>query len=187
MAEHDAGDLRGQVVRGVASSEETIGDLRGIIVRSVVLAVHDDGEVQTIDVQTHDGVIRTGIEVQQFFGHGSNPPPAGATALLMAVGGDPGHFVALPIGSPRRFGGQRPGDSTLYASDGSRVAVHNDGTIEVLAGTKVIIRAPEIEIDAPGGLLTITANTVMAGGLTVSGTLAVAGVLRLNGVVMVAP
>ena len=119
--------------------DQLVGDMRSTIVRGVVRAVNDSGQVQTVDVETADGFVRAGIEVMQVFGHAGSPPSAGIGCILLAIGGDPGNYVALPLASPAvRFGGQPAGDSTLYAADGSRVAVHSNGTIEVLA-----VRYPE--------------------------------------------
>jgi phage baseplate assembly protein V len=147
--------------------QETIGDLRGIAVQGVVLAVHDAGQVQTIDVQTHDGVIRTGIEVMQTFGFASKPPAAGALVQLLAIGADPGHMVALPIASPAaRFGNLADGESVIYGADGARVAIRNGGVIEILAGAEVIIKVPNVTITAPAGT-TVNGNLAVTGNLVV--------------------
>jgi phage baseplate assembly protein V len=151
-------------------TEEIIGDLRGIAVQGVVLAVHDAGQVQTIDVQTHDGVIRTGIEVMQAAGFASKPAANGALVLLLAVGADPGNMVALPIGSPAtRFGNLADGESVIYGADGARVAIRNGGVIEILAGAEVIIKVPNVTVTATAGVI-ITGNVTITGNLTVSGS-----------------
>jgi phage baseplate assembly protein V len=172
--------------------DQLVGDLRSSIVRGVVRAVNDGGQVQTVDVETSDGLVRAGIEVLQVFGHAGNPPAAGIGCILLAVGADPGNYVALPLASPvRRFGSQAAGDSTLYAADGSRVAVHNHGTIEVLAATKLVIHTPDVEVVAPSGV-TITANVTITGNVLVTGTvtaeagLASGGNATVNGSITVA-
>ena len=110
--------------------DQIVGDLRATIVRGVVRAVNDGGALQTVDVETADGFIRAGVEVMQVFGHAGMPPAEGIGCILLAVGGDPGNYVALPLASPaRRFGNQPAGDSTLRArlgrSSGRRhVACH---------------------------------------------------------------
>ena len=146
---------------------ETIGDLRSLIVQGIVLAVNDSGQAQTVDVQTHDGVTRTGIEVMQPAGFASTPATAaGGLVLLLAVGGDPANLVALPVASPgARFGGMAAGESVLYAPDGSRVAVRTGGTIEILAAAHLVIRAPDVTITAPNGV-TIVGNLTVTGEIT---------------------
>jgi phage baseplate assembly protein V len=146
--------------------DELYGDLRSIITEGIILAVDDTGEVQTIDVQTHDGVIRHGIEVHQCAGMASNPQ-VGGKALLMAVGGDIANLRALPPSDPTRFGKQASGERCIYGPDGSRVHLRAGGIIEVLAGNQVIIQAPEIAVTAPNGV-TITANVTIIGNLVVS-------------------
>ena len=149
--------------------EEMIGDLRSIIVQGVVLSVRDTGQAQTIDVQTHDGVIRSGIEVMQISGFASKPAAAGALVTLLAVGADPGHLVALPISHPgSRFGNLADGEAVLYGADGARVAIRAGGVIEILAGSQVIIRAPNVVVTATAGV-TITGDVTIAGNLSVTG------------------
>ena len=149
--------------------QELIGDLRSIIVQGVVLAVHDGGQVQTIDVQTHDGVIRSGIEVMQTFGFASRAPVAGARVQLLAVGADPGHMVALPVANPAvRFGALADGEAVMYGADGARVAIRAGGVIEILGGHQLTITCPGVVVTAPSGV-TILGNVMITGDLTVSG------------------
>jgi phage baseplate assembly protein V len=151
----------------------------------MVRAVNDSGQVQTVDVETSDGLVRAGIEVLQVFGHAGNPAAAGIACILLAVGADPGNYVALPLASPAcRFGNQAAGDSTLYAADGSRVAVHNNGTIEVLAATKLVIHTPDVEVVAPSGV-TITGNVLVNGTITATGGIASGGNATVNGSITV--
>ena len=77
-------------------SEQLIFDLRSIIVEGIVLAINDAGIVQTVDVQTHDGVVRSGIEVWQPAGFSGTPEETGRV-LLFAVGGDAANLRALPV------------------------------------------------------------------------------------------
>ena len=161
--------------------DQIVGDLRATIVRGVVRAVNDGGAVQTVDVETADGFIRAGVEVMQVFGHAGMPPAEGIGCILLAVGGDPGNYVALPLASPaRRFGNQPAGDSTLYAADGSRVAVHSNGTLEVLAASHVVITAPNVVVTASGGV-TVTGDTAITGHVTITGNVQVNGTLTASG------
>jgi phage baseplate assembly protein V len=149
--------------------EETIMDMRGIVARGVVVAVNDAGQAQTVDVRTADGVTRSGIEVASPWGIASNAPLDGATVLLLAVGGDVGDLMALPVSNPaRRFGGMAQGESVLYGADGSRIAVRTGGTIQILAATELEITVPGVTITATAGV-TITANVAIIGDLDVSG------------------
>lgn len=133
---------------------QDIGDMRGMILRGEVISVSDAGGAQTVTVRTHDGFVHADVEVLQMFGVASHPPVDGAMALLLAVGADPAHLVALPIGNPaRRFGAQAAGEAAVYAHNGSRVHIRADGAVEVWgaaevrvhAATKVAITAPLVE------------------------------------------
>ena len=162
--------------------EETIHEMRGASVKGVVTAVYDTGQAQTVDVQTNDGILRTGIEVQQAFGFASAPPVAGATVILLAIGADPGHFVALPVVNHSfRFGNMGAGDGgCVYAQDGSRVFVRANGTVEIVGFSEVHILGENVVIDAPGGC-TINGPVTVNGNLTVDGAINQTGNTSVTG------
>lgn len=137
--------------------------LRGGVARGAVVATADDGQAQTVDVETHEGVLRAGVEVMQVFGLASRPPLGpGAMALLLAVGGDQGDMVALPLAVPSvRFGMLPPGDAVLYDAAGQRVHLRDGVIVEMVAAVKIRMVAPTVEI--------------VADDVTISGDLAVAG------------
>jgi phage baseplate assembly protein V len=147
--------------------DELYGDLRSIITEGIVLAVDDTGSVQTVDVQTHDGTIRHGLEVHQAAGFATSPE-IGGKALLLCVGGDIANMRALPLSDTTRFGAMQGGERCLYGPDGSRVHIRQGGIIEVLSASQVIIHSPTIEVTAPQGV-TITANVKINGNLVVTG------------------
>jgi phage gp45-like len=146
-------------------------ELRGTVMRGLVQRIDDTGPVQTVDVQTHDGMLRTGIEVWQFFGLATKPPAVGSVVLLLANGADPGDLIALPPIAPAlRFGQLADNETVLYAGDGSRVAIRAGGTIDILAATQVNIVAPDVTLTASGSL-TIAANVAIEGALGVTGNI----------------
>ena len=111
--------------------------IRGVVSRAVVRGTSDSGETQTANVTTHANVHRNGIEIVQPFGLASRPR-AGGLMVVLAVGGDQGDLVGLPVSVPAdRFGGLDEGETAIYAADGSRVHIRADGSIEVLAQTKL--------------------------------------------------
>lgn len=149
----------------------TAGAIRGAAVRGFVVAVHDDGQAQTVDVETHDGVLRSGIEVAQGFGVGGHAP-AGAFVLLIALGGDQGDMMALPVSHPGyRFGALAPGQTALYDASGNRVLLLNNGIIEIHAATRVRIMAQDVRIEAPAGV-TIVGDVTVEGSITATGNIA---------------
>ena len=111
--------------------------IRSIVSRAVVRGTNDGGEMQTADVTTHASVDRSGVEIVQPFGVASRPR-SGGLMVVLAVGGDQGDLVGLPIGLPEdRLGGLEEGEAAIYAADGSRVHVKADGTVDVNAQAKV--------------------------------------------------
>lgn len=126
--------------------------LRGQAVRALVLRIADDGETQVVDVQTHEGVVRGAIEVAQPYGLAA-VPLAGALTVVIGLGGDQGDMVALPVANPSdRLGGLAAGEVALYDAAGNRVHIRAGGVIEVRAATRVLVRAPRVEIEAVNGV-----------------------------------
>ena len=122
--------------------QESANYVRGIVQRGVVTSTNDNGGIQTADVTVMRDHRRSGVEVYQPWGLASNAPGGGVT-LLLAVGGDQGDMVALPVGNPaNRMGKLKSGEVALYSSDGSRVLIKPDGTIDVVAtkGCKVRVK-----------------------------------------------
>lgn len=116
--------------------------VRGLIARAVVRASADGGASQLVDVTVREGHERTAVEVLQPFGLAARAP-AGALAVVLAVGGDQGDLVALPLAAPgARLGDLQAGEAALYGADGSRVHVKAGGIIEISAATAVHVTTP---------------------------------------------
>lgn len=146
----------------------------------VVRALNDAGLVQRVTVETTEGFIYDRVEVMQPAGFASVPASDGAIVLLLAVGGDPANWRALPVGNPsRRMGALQPGESVLYGMDGSRVAILSGGTVDVQAATMVRISAPNTTIVATGAI-TLTAP----GGLVITGNVEVDGDIHATGTII---
>ena len=154
-------------------------DARAHLVLGIVLSVNDGGAAQTVTVKTHDGFIRSGLEVMMPFGFASMPPLDGAVVALLAIGGDPGHYVALPVCAPsRRFGNQVPGESTMYGYDGSRVRIRAGGTVEIWGATAVTINTADATIVATGTVTVTSPHTVINGHLQVNGAIDASGTIH---------
>jgi phage baseplate assembly protein V len=137
--------------------------LRGAVVRGAIVTVDDQAQAQTVSAETHEGALRTGVEVMQTFGVASRPPAGpGGVVLLLAVGGDQGDLVALPPSCTSvRFGRLEPGETVIYDADGNRVHLRAGGIVEVHAATRIRLVAPEVEVVA--ATMTLTGNLVVAG------------------------
>jgi len=141
--------------------------LRGLVVRAEVRGTGDAGEMQTVEAETHDGILRSGIEVLQPFGVASRPPAAGAIAVLLAVGGDQGDMVALPLACPSaRYGDLAAGETVVHDAAGNRLHFRAGGLVEIAASTslKVTVGGTELLVNASG--VTITGNLVVSGNIS---------------------
>lgn len=147
---------------------ETAYALRGQAARAAV-RVSDGGVAQAVQAETHEGVIREGVEVMQPYGFGAVPPGGAGITLVLAVGGDQGDMVALPASAPGyRLGALGAGEVAVYDAGGNRVHLQSGGVIVILAATKVRIVAPQVEIVASSGVA-ITGNVTVAGNITATG------------------
>lgn len=163
-------------------SSELAMAARGLVARGVVTAVYDDKGVQLVDVVTHDGVARTGVEVWQPYGFAASPPEGGQV-LLLAVGGDQSDLLALPAShSGARFGGQQRGEAALYDDLGNRAHIRRGGLIELLASALVRIKALAARIEAANGL-TVVGPTTLQGDVTIAGNLNVQGSITATGTI----
>ncbi len=160
-------------------SDELALDARAGMVRGVVLAVNDGAPLQTVDVQTHDGVVRSAVEVVLPWGLVSSAP-GGAIALLAAVGGDPADMMALGVAHPgARAGGAAAGTVGLADAGGNRVLVRPGGIAEVVVATRInlVVQGVTLEVTPAGITMTGTGATLSmdATGVTITGTLTVTG------------
>lgn len=137
--------------------------LRGLVVRAVVQGVADGGETQTVQAETHEGVLRADIEVLAPFGFAS-VPPAGAMTVLLAVGGDQGDMVALPVSCPSaRFGALQPGEAVVHDAAGNRLHFRNGGLVEIQAATSMLVKVGGTELLVNDAGVRITGDLVVTG------------------------
>lgn len=147
---------------------EDAASLRGQVVRAVVHGSDDSAGNQALVVETHEGVVRTSVEVLQPYGLASRPSPGGMTVLL-AIGGDQGDMVALPPTGGARLGVE-DGEAALYTDEGTRVHLRGGGLVEVAAAGSVTVTVAGTIFTITAAGVTITGNLVVAGNITASGT-----------------
>ncbi len=146
---------------------EDAASLRGQVVRGVVHGINDAGGSQALTVETHEGVIRTGVEVLQPYGLASKPAPGGLTVLL-AIGGDQGDMVALPPAGGVRLGVD-DGEAALYTDEGTRVHLRAGGLVEVAAATAVQVTVAGVRLRVSATGVEITGSLVVTGNISASG------------------
>lgn len=173
-----------------------VDDFRGIVQEATVVSIDDSGQFQTVTARTADDFVYADIEVLQVAGLASVPVGNGAKVLLLAVGGDPGNFRALPAANAtKRFGNLKGGEAALYGPDGARVHARQGGIVEIKGGARVFLAGGNasilvdgtVTIIAPSGV-TVTGNVTVDGKVTVNGELdVIGGPLKVNGVTVTVP
>ncbi len=144
------------------TSKETADTIRGMARRATAKNVNDTGQMQTASFEVAPGVWRENIEIAQPYGFAGHVDEDGAEFLLIALGGDQGDLVALPLGNPSQRMGKLPAKQVgLYNSGGDRIMLRPDGTIEVAAGTALSVKVEGVTfnisaagVDIQGGKVT---------------------------------
>ena len=122
--------------------KETADKQRGMIRRCTIRNVRDDGETQRCSVEVAAGIWRDDVEVMQPYGFASSVPEDGALAIVLAVGGDEGDLVVLPVGNPsKRMGGMQPGDVGLYNAHGDKMVMKAGGAVEMASGASISLKS----------------------------------------------
>jgi phage baseplate assembly protein V len=112
--------------------------LRLLAARAVVKVVNDALKAQGLQVTLLAGEVADGVERVQEYGF-TSVPEAGAEAVVLAIGGNRGHLVAVAVDDRRyRKKGLAAGEVALYTKFGSEVHLKADGSI-VLKGAGGIV------------------------------------------------
>ncbi|WP_142780717.1 phage baseplate assembly protein [Agrobacterium sp. T29] len=147
---------------------EIVNKVRGLIRRVTVKDIKDDGQMQTASAEVAEGVWRDDLEVMLPYGLLSFPDDDGAVGVALAVGGDEGDMVILPLANPsQRIGGLSKGDVGIGNKFGDRLIVKASGGMEAQAASSITFKV--------GGVT----MTLDADGLSISG-----GSIRHDGVVI---
>ncbi|RXT52924.1 hypothetical protein B6S44_19485 [Bosea sp. Tri-44] len=131
----------------MSADAETAHAYRGVVARAAVRSTNDKGGSQTATVEVHRHVERTDVEVLGVSGV-STRPPAGGEAIVLAVGGDQGDLVALPLQAPgNRMGGLEEGEVAVHNLKGDRVHVKKDGSIESTSRKRVKSKVKDATVE----------------------------------------
>lgn len=115
--------------------------LRGMVRRAAIKNVKDDGETQRCSVEIAEGIWRDDVEIMQPFGFSSVAPEDGGLALVIAVGGDEGDLVVLPIGNPsKRMGGLKGGEAGMHNAGGDKIVLGKGGAMNLSSGASMSLK-----------------------------------------------
>jgi phage gp45-like len=158
---------------------ELYGKLRGMVRRVTVKNIKDDGQMQTASAEVAEGIYRDDLEIMQPYGLLSVPDDDGAVGIALAIGGDEGDMVLLPLGNPsQRMGGLNKGDVGLANKFGDRVIVGADGAIQVQASTSVTIKVGGVTVMIDGSGLHVNGGGIWNDGVAVDKTHVHGGIVR---------
>lgn len=139
--------------------------LGNMIARGKVLLVNSATKMQSLQIGLLAGERKDRVEHFEPFGLTSKALP-GAEHVTLFLDGDRSHGITVVVSDRRyRLQGLQDGEVALYDAFGNRVHLKADGTLDVVASSKVQITSP---------LVTITGDLQVTGTIT-GGTDVVAG------------
>lgn len=135
--------------------------------RVVARLVNDAAKMQLLQIGIYAD--ETSDKVERFQNYGfTSVPLAGAEGIIVWLGSGSDHPVCVAMDDRRyRKRNMAPGESAMHNHVGDYIHIKADGTIEVVASTKVKVTAPDVDLIAT--TVTISGNLVVNGttGITV--------------------
>jgi phage baseplate assembly protein V len=129
-----------------------------MVLKAIVRGVNDGNNIQLVHVTMLAGEEDSKVERVQNYGFTSSPPVNGE-AIILAVGGDRDHPIAIAVDSGAdRKRGLVNGEVAMYHKDGAYTLFKSDGTIEIKADGK--------DVKIIGGTVIADASSVKLGGTT---------------------
>lgn len=136
---------------------------------ALVDLVDDTRRLQKLQCRSLGGGVPADLNRYQNYGFTSVPLP-GAQAVLVAVGGNASHLVALAVDDARyRMKDLLPGESALHNHLGDFIVIRNGRIVEINAGAALQVTAPEATFNCE---TKVTLNTPL---LEVSGDISAGG------------
>lgn len=136
----------------IAAMNKLLNPLRrtvGVLVnRAVVTLVSDTFKTQSVQIVAMVDEVRDAVEHMQPAGFKS-VPLAGSEAIVLAIGGNGDHRVAVMVHhKDSRPQGWDAGDVGIYHQvTGDLIRIKADGSIEITAKAKVVIKAPTVRVE----------------------------------------
>lgn len=152
-----------------------------MVARGVVKLVNDAGGLQVLQLGLLAEEVRDGIPRAQNYGFTANPLP-GAQAVIVCPGGNRNKAIAIAVDDPRhRLLNLQPGEVAIYTDEGDYIKLARGRIMQVVAGTKLEVTAPEVDVVASTKVTITSPLTAISQNVTVGGTLAVTGQITGQG------
>lgn len=121
-------------------------ELRLLLARAVVNLVNSGTGFQTMQVTLLAGEPKDKVEHFENYGF-TSVPLAGAEGLFASVTGNRDQGVLLCVGNRKfRLKGLEAGEVAMFTDEGDLIKMKRGREIEVVAGTKVTVTAPLVEM-----------------------------------------
>jgi phage baseplate assembly protein V len=154
--------------------------ITNMIARGVVAMVNAGSKMQGLQLRLTAGEIKGGVEHFEPYGYTSHPLP-GAEALVVFVGGDRSHGVAIVVGDRKfRLQGLKPGEVALYSDEGDTLIFKRGREVELATRSFVVNATEQILLNAP--VVRASEALSVGGKLEAEAGASVAGLLENNGV-----
>jgi len=125
-------------------NDETAGQMRAMIRRVPLKNIKDDGETQTCSVEVAEGIWRDDVEILQPYGFASHIDEDGALGIVLAVGGDEGDLIVMPVANPsKRMGGLKKNEVGLYNAGGDKIVMGEGGALDASSGSSMTFSTPD--------------------------------------------
>lgn len=136
----------------VSGLQRVLGPLNrrisNMIARAVVRLVSDDTKLQSLQVSLLAETTRDGAERFQQYGFTSHPH-VGAEAIVLFPFGNRDHPIVIAVDDRRyRKTGLEPGETALYTDEGDFILMKRGRIVQVVAGAKLDVTAPEVVVAA---------------------------------------
>lgn len=162
---------------------EIFNKMRGMIRRVTVKDINDGGQMQTASAEVAEGVFRSDLEIMQPYGLISVPDDDGAVGVALAIGGDEGDMVLLPLGNPsQRMGGLSKGDVGLSNKFGDRMIIKASGGIDVQAANSITFKVGGVTMTLDASGLSVEGGSIKHDGVVIDKTHKHTGVVPGGGI-----
>jgi phage baseplate assembly protein V len=148
-----------------------------------IVTMSDDAKrIQQLQVTLLTDEVRDRANRYQDYGFTSRPL-SGAECITAAIGGSRSHTVVIRCDDGRyRKQGLEPGEVAIYTDEGDLILLKRGREIQVQAGTKVVVIAPEVLVQASTKVEIDAPLCELSGDLTVAGTIEGQVVMTADGV-----
>lgn len=150
---------------------EIVNKLRGLVRRVTVKDIKDDGQMQTASAEVAEGVWRHDLEIMHPYGFLSVPDDDGAVGVALAIGGDEGDMVILPLANPsQRMGGLGKGDVGIANKFGDRMIIKASGGINLQAANSITFQVGGVTMTLDATGLNINGGSIKHDGVVIDKT-----------------